>query len=83
MCGSRRLPTFKVFDRRRSGPPLAPTANDSDAETVILERVQVIDEQMDVRSEDGEDLLLVVESTGVPGQLDQKKDGITLMVLPV
>ncbi|KAG8874127.1 hypothetical protein FRB97_006117 [Tulasnella sp. 331] len=83
MCGSCRLPTFKVFDRRRSGPPLAPTANDPAAETVTLERVQVIDEQMDVRSEDGTDLLLLVESSGAPGQLEQKKDGVTLLVLPV
>ncbi|KAG8862565.1 hypothetical protein FRB96_001122 [Tulasnella sp. 330] len=82
MCGSCRLPTFKVFDRRRSGPPLAPTANDPAAETVTLERVQVIDEQMDVRSEDGTDLLLLVESSGAPGQLEQKKDGVTLLVLP-
>ncbi|KAG9036541.1 hypothetical protein FRB95_008596 [Tulasnella sp. JGI-2019a] len=82
MCGSRRLPTFKVFDRRRSGPPPAPTLGDASADTVVLERVQVIDEHMDARSEDGTDLLLFVEGSRAPGQLDQKKDGITILVLP-
>jgi len=80
LCGtSCRLPAFKIYDRRkRSGPP-ATTASD---EVVTLDPVQIVDEHSDARDEKGVDLPIHIRSPDDPQQLELRKQGLTMLVLP-
>lgn len=78
-CGMGRLPTFKVFDRRQRTPTQPEAVGEA---TITLDVVPIIDEQSEARDEAGVDLLLHVPSTEDPRQLDVRKGGITLLVLP-
>lgn len=79
-----RLPSFKVLDRRQRGPAAQPppAGAESREEAVTLEAVQVIDERSDARDEEGADLSIHVPSAADPRQLEPRRGGITMLVLP-
>jgi len=80
LCGTRKLPMFKVYDRRQNGPARATATGDGE-DTVVMEEVLVVDELSDMRSEDVTDLPLV-EASDESGRLVEKLRGITVLVLP-
>ncbi|KAG8955611.1 hypothetical protein FRC04_007602 [Tulasnella sp. 424] len=86
VCGVGKLPGFKVLDRRGAGGDDGPGgAVTTGEETIKLEAVQIVDEGLDSRDEEGVDLLLYVPGAAGPGggsKLEAKRDGVSLLVLP-
>lgn len=84
VCGAGKLPGFKVLDRRGAGGEDGGTAATGE-ETIKFETVEVVDESLDARNEEGVDLLLYVPATADGAgarKLEAKRDGISVLVLP-
>lgn len=83
VCGVGKLPGFKLLDRRgATGEEGGATTGE---ETIKFESVQVVDERLDARDEEGTDLLLFVPGEADPAggrKLEAKKEGVSILVLP-
>ncbi|KAG8895351.1 hypothetical protein FRC00_007585, partial [Tulasnella sp. 408] len=67
VCGVGKLPGFKLLDRRgATGEEGGATTGE---ETIKFESVQVVDERLDARDEEGTDLLLYVPGAVDPADL--------------
>ncbi|KAG9008676.1 hypothetical protein FRB90_008778 [Tulasnella sp. 427] len=91
VCGIGKLPGFKVLDRRGAGGgqdvqiTTASAGGATGEETIKFESVQVVDERLDARDEEGVDLLLYVPGAVDPAggrKLEVRKEGVSILVLP-
>lgn len=83
VCGVGKLPGFKLLDRRAATGEEGGAATGE--ETIKFESVQVVDERLDARDEDGTDLLLYVPGTVDPAggrKLEARREGVSILVLP-
>ncbi|KAG8926956.1 hypothetical protein FRC02_008562 [Tulasnella sp. 418] len=78
MCGMCRLPTFKVFDRRRLG--LQPQDSEGE-ETIFMQPVPIVDERWDLRRSDKDEKELPLHVPAAGGLLSPR-DGVVIVVLP-
>ncbi|KAG8957730.1 hypothetical protein FRC03_009851 [Tulasnella sp. 419] len=78
MCGMCRLPTFKVFDRRRLG--LQPQDSEGE-ETIVMQPVPIVDERWDLRRSDKDEKELPLHVPASGGLLSPR-DGVVIVVLP-
>ncbi len=85
LCGHRKLPNFKVMNRRpqNAPPPSNTQGSESQVEdTVILEPVPVVEESLDARAGDGRNLLLWVQTGSGNQVVEGRKEGVTMLVMP-
>ncbi|KAG8930220.1 hypothetical protein FRC01_003141 [Tulasnella sp. 417] len=83
VCGVGKLPGFKLLDRR--GATGEEPSSSTGEETIKFESVQVVDERLDARDEEGADLLLYVPGAVNPAggrKLEARREGVSILVLP-